>query len=169
MAPEQDTCMATQTAYYNIMQMVTKVMFASAELAGRMSGVAGFSEAQAEAESQKVISPDSEVKALHDVDESAHEDESHGVEAVLKIGLLSSGEGLPAFVSEFAKAALNRNASVAWVNGTQRMTQAIWDALHPDDALDMALRWASFFATPDMMQESESGKPQESPTPPKAL
>jgi hypothetical protein len=74
------------------------------------------------------------------------------------------------FVSTFAKMAcvINPRKSVCMIDGRLAMNDTLWNNLHPDDAIEMALRWASFFVMPsEEGGQTTSEQPSTSQQPPK--
>jgi hypothetical protein len=56
---------------------------------------------------------------------------------------------LGTFVELFGKMACsNTTNAIAVCNGTERLKQSSWEKMCPDDQLEMAAHWCSFFVTP---------------------
>jgi DNA polymerase II small subunit/DNA polymerase delta subunit B len=76
---------------------------------------------------------------------------------------------LPQFVGTFAKMAcfINPRKSVCMIDGRLAMNETLWNDLCPDDALEMAFRWVSFFVMPSEEGAKTTSEPQpESASPP---
>lgn len=102
-----------------------------------------------------------EVSAIED----DHEQNSEEFAGVLEMLLLTSEKvSVPEFVETFrAMACMRANKPVVMLDGEQAMTDAIWMAMHPDDAYKMAIRWAAFFAMPSVDGlKTSSNKPSTS-------
>jgi hypothetical protein len=54
------------------------------------------------------------------------------------------------FISTFAKMAcvINPRKAVCMIDGRRAMNDTLWNDLCPDDAIEIALRWCSFFVMP---------------------
>lgn len=103
-----------------------------------------------------------EVKSFGD---QAEEIEAETMAEAFTLAILSSERVDAAeFVNTFQKMACKMNArSVCIIDGEQQMTGALWSKLHPDDGLNMAVRWCSFFATAsEGAAKSTSEQQQES-------
>jgi hypothetical protein len=79
--------------------------------------------------------------------ESQADDTYKALEIMLKD---SDRVELSQFNSTFAKMAcvINPSKSICLIDGRLAMNSTLWENLHPKDAKEMALRWASFFAMP---------------------
>jgi hypothetical protein len=75
----------------------------------------------------------------------------------------------PQFISTFAKMAcvINPRKAVCMIDGRRAMNETLWNDLCPDDAIEMALRWVSFFVMPsEGGAKNTSEQPQESASQP---
>jgi len=102
-----------------------------------------------------------EVEAI----ELDHEESAEELAGALEMMLLASEKiGVSDFVETFrAMACMRANKPVVMLDGDQAMTDAIWMAMHPDDAYKMAIRWAAFFAMPSVDGlKTSSNKPSDS-------
>lgn len=102
-----------------------------------------------------------EVKAIED----DHEEKSNeAAESLAAIFLISDVVDVSNFMDTFrAMACMASNKPIVMLDGEQRMTDAIWNNMHPDDGWKMAIRWTSFFAMPLADdQKKSSSKPSMS-------
>jgi len=108
-----------------------------------------------------------EIKKMHEVDESEFGTKSNQLAEMILFGFGKSDSSLAHFVDDFRKMAVNKGGrSICVVDGVQPMTDAIWNTLHPDDAIGMAVRWAAFFTMPsDFQEKAELGEGSDSALP----
>lgn len=109
-----------------------------------------------------------EVKAI----EEDHEQNSAEFAELLEMLLLAS-EKVDAsdFIDTFRAMACMASAKpIVMIEGEQRMTDAIWSTVHPDDGYKMAVRWAAFFGMPSGEgRKTSSSKLSQSSAQPKAV
>lgn len=103
-----------------------------------------------------------EVKAIEDDHEEMSDEAAESLGAVF---LISDVVDVSNFMEIFrAMACMTSNKPIVMLDGEQRMTDAIWSTMHPDDGWKMAIRWTSFFAMPSADgQKKSSSKPSTSP------
>ncbi|MNQ54519.1 hypothetical protein D3C85_685870 [compost metagenome] len=95
-----------------------------------------------------------EVKAIEDDHEEKSDEAAQALEAVF---FTSDVVDVAAFMEMFrAMACMPCSKPIVMLDGEQRMTDAIWSNMHPDDGLKMAVRWASFFAMPSADGQKKS-------------
>jgi hypothetical protein len=99
-----------------------------------------------------------EVKAIEEDHEEKSEEAAETLGAVF---LISDVVDVSNFMETFrAMACMGGNKPIVMLDGEQRMTDAIWSGMHPDDGWKMAIRWTSFFAMPSVGgQKTLSNKP----------
>lgn len=103
-----------------------------------------------------------EVKIIED----DHEEKSdEAAETLGAIFLVSDVVDVSNFMETFrAMACMQCDKPIVMLDGEQRMTDAIWRTMHPDDGWKMAIRWTSFFAMPSADgQKKSSSKLSTSP------
>lgn len=108
------------------------------------------------------------VKPMNDTADRI-EDEADDTFQALSLGMQSSEKvDLSVFIEIFRKMILSpAKKSICLVNGDVVMTDALWDKLEPDCALDMAVRWCAFFAMPsEGGRKTSYDQPSESHTEP---
>lgn len=102
-----------------------------------------------------------EVKAIEeDHDEKSEE----SAETLAAVFMISEVVDVSSFMETFrAMACMGGNKPIVMLDGEQRMTDAIWSTMHPDDGWKMAIRWTSFFAMPSVGgPKTSSNKPSTS-------
>ena len=102
-----------------------------------------------------------EVKAIED----DHEEKSdEAAETLGMVFMISDVVDVSVFMDMFrAMACMQCDKPIVMIDGEQRMTDAIWRTMHPDDAWKMAIRWTSFFAMPSGDgRKTSSNKPSTS-------
>jgi hypothetical protein len=89
-----------------------------------------------------------EVKAI----EEDHDEKSdEAAETLAAVFMISDVVDVSNFMDTFrAMACMGGNKPIVMLDGEQRMTDAIWSTMHPDDGWKMAIRWTSFFAMPSV-------------------
>jgi hypothetical protein len=103
-----------------------------------------------------------ELKPLHeDVDEI--EKQAAEGEAALAIVLqMSESVDICTFVRAFSKLCFAKSKkNICMVDGNEKMTEALFDRMHPEEAFNLAVRWCNFFVTALAGQE-ENGSRQPS-------
>ncbi len=102
-----------------------------------------------------------EVKAI---EEDHEENSDEAAETLSAVFLISDVVDVSNFLETFrAMACMGGNKPIVMLDGEQRMTDAIWSAMHPDDGWKMAIRWTSFFAMPSLDGlKTSSNKPSTS-------
>lgn len=110
-----------------------------------------------------------ELKPLHQTDEADHLVDSKGMAEVLKI-TLGTSDDLEELVTQFGFMVANTgNAAICTVDGT-RIKEGAWKRLHPEDKIDAAVRYCSFFGIGlDLPSNNESEVASESHTEVKVL
>jgi hypothetical protein len=106
-----------------------------------------------------------EVKKFHEQDVDEHEENAKQMAQMLEFAFgLSENANMDHFLNDFQKMACNkRQSSICVVDNEQPMTETIWDKLHPQDAIDIALRWAAFFTMPSEFHQSIESEGQSEP------
>jgi len=140
--------------YLRLKQMITRSQM---ELATQAGELVKMQEAIGE-----VVKPISE-----DVDKI--EDDAQEVYDVFLLGLEASEKvDMGTFIGTFEKMVTARaKKTICMVDNKVAMTGALWGNLHPDDALEMAVRWCAFFGTPSQEgQRTTSDQQSESHTEP---
>ena len=109
-----------------------------------------------------------EVKAI----EEGHEQATEELAAALEVLLLTSERvDVAEFMETFrVMACMNSRKPIVTLDDEQRLTDAIWSNMHPDDGYKMAIRWAAFFAMPsDADQKTSSSKQSQSASQPRVV
>lgn len=149
-----EPAMEHSKGYRRISQMLTRCAMEMAILRDKL----GAGEKQTEAGGRVL-------PALHEA-EAEHEAQAVIDEELIRV-TLEAAERSDEFVEVFGDMVCAQSRKpLCMVDGQERMTRAIWDRLHPEDAFNTAIRWASFFATPSLSQRNASGRRPESPTQP---
>ena len=85
---------------------------------------------------------------LHEIDKKVEED-SANLKLAFKMALrLSKSVQTFRFVDTFRKMVVKPVQNpICMIDGERRMINDLWNKLTPNDAFEMAIEWASFFAT----------------------
>lgn len=112
-----------------------------------------------------------ELEKFHEQDSDQHEENAKQLAQMLEFAFGMADADMSHFMADFQKMACNsRQSSICVLDNEQVMTQAIWETLDPQDAINIALRWAAFFTMPlEFHQSIEQGEQSEPHTAVKEL
>jgi len=110
-----------------------------------------------------------EVKPLHQIDEKDHLSDSKGFAEVLKI-TLGTSDDLEELITVFGHMVSNSGGNAICTIDGVRIKEGAWKRLHPEDKIDAAVQYCSFFGIGlDQVSNSASEAASESPTEVKVL
>lgn len=110
------------------------------------------------AQDQEIDPAGEQLRKTHEVDQDNYEEETKHLSNMVLFAFGKSDKKLSHFVDDFKKMVINsKGKSLCTVDGVQPMTEAIWNTMHPEDGVNLAIRWAVFFTMPsDFLGKKES-------------
>lgn len=124
--------------YLKLKQMVVRAQLEAAKVAKEL----GFSEGD------EMGMAGEEVQPMHDQTDEI-ESQAEEMEGLLLTTLqMSEKVDISQFVEIFSKMCFaNSKKNICMVDGKEKMTEVLFNRMHPEDAFSLAVRWASFFVT----------------------
>ncbi len=118
----------------------------------------------------ELIAGGAEVRSLHAVDDSEHEDESAGMAKMMEF-VLGTSDQLEELVTVFGFMVSHKAGEAVCVTESgARIKEGAWKRLHPEDKISAAVQYCCFFAIGlDSLTSNDSAPASASPTQAKAL
>lgn len=132
-------CGEGSDGYY--MKLRKHVVSAQMKAPEMMEKLRGFMDAVKDSDG---VAAGEELKKLHQVDETKHEDEAAGMAEFLKI-MLGTSDELEEMVKVFGRLVSENGGTAVCTVGENRVKEAAWKRVHPEDKIDAAVKYCAFF------------------------